>query len=334
MRSTLLAIESNPNLKAETRDQLETRLRAALRDISTRGRAIEHSQAELAQLVAVAEANEQRANLLKSEQNRFDDRFQVYGDLMNAGRLEELAYRDILAGMIELQNEAKTKGLEAQVSTTSLYYTAMARYNLERQYELKKQRNQNFLEVLLRVEKAGVPLPDEPPIHFPPLKTWQAISKIRKDRYDVSSLPDDPEARREARKIHRLLKEEMDMTPFQIPMKLKEVLGLMYEKLAAKGTDLPILVDTEAFKADNPDAGDIYDTQVQFPGFPKKMAISTALRLALSQIPTQNATYIIRRNRVEITTAKRVTEDKVLRVYPVGQLTMPISGGMGMGGMG
>ena len=60
------------------------------------------------------------------------------------------------------------------------------------------------------------------------------------------------------------------------------------------------------------------------------MAMSTALRLALSQMPTNNATYIIRRNFIEITTNDRALKDRVIRVYPVGDLVIPISqqGGM------
>ncbi len=50
-----------------------------------------------------------------------------------------------------------------------------------------------------------IPYPDEPGIYFPPLVTWKALMKARKDKYDVLSLPDDPEGRKESTEIYRKL---------------------------------------------------------------------------------------------------------------------------------
>ncbi len=102
--------------------------------------------------------------------------------------------------------------------------------------------------------------------------------------------------------IADILEEQIEMKDFQLPMTLKEALGLFYEKMATRGLELPILVDTEAFKDGNADAPDIYDTQVKFPPFPRRMSLATALRMAVSRIPTGNATYLIRGEHVEITT--------------------------------
>ena len=79
-------------------------------------------------------------------------------------------------------------------------------------------------------------------------------------------------------------------------MNLKEALALFMEKFAAKGKDLPILVDVQAFEEENPDAEKVYDTVVKFPAHPKRMTMGTALRLALAKVKTNNATYLIRRN--------------------------------------
>src|SRR5208282_440095 len=42
-------------------------------------------------------------------------------------------------------------------------------------------------------------------------------------------------------------------------------------------------------------------------------------------VETRNATYVIRRNYIEVTTDARQTADKTLRVYPVGDLVIPIN---------
>src|SRR5205085_4022973 len=69
---------------------------------------------------------------------------------------------------------------------------------------------------------------------------------------------------------------------------------------------------------------------IVFQPFPKVMSTATALRLALSQIKTGNATYMIRRNYIEVTTNTFMLREKVLRVYPVGDLVIPISQAGGM----
>ena len=138
------------------------------------------------------------------------------------------------------------------------------------------------------------------------MRTWQAITNLRKDKYDVAYVPTDDEGRKQANNISRLLGETIDMEKFPNPMLLKDALGLFYDifKARGKGQELPILIDTSAFKeaADADMVLDIYDSPVKFPPYPKTMTVATALRLALSQVPTNNATYIIRRSFIEITT--------------------------------
>src|SRR2546421_12252094 len=97
------------------------------------------------------------------------------------------------------------------------------------------------------------PFPDEPCISFPPLAMWQAITKTRKEKYEIQNLPDDAEGRAEANTIAKALAEKVDMKDFLNQMTLKEFIGLLYEKLAAKNKEVPILVDWNAFKEETPD---------------------------------------------------------------------------------
>jgi hypothetical protein len=107
------------------------------------------------------------------------------------------------------------------------------------------------------------------------------------------------------RDLLRWLEEPLDVRPFQTAMSLKEVLQKFTEAFAGKQKYLPFLVDVEAFMEDNPDAPDLYDTQVRLPPFPKNMTLEKALRFALSRIPTHNATFLVRRGCIEITTLER-----------------------------
>ena len=116
-----------------------------------------------------------------------------------------------------------------------------------------------------------------------------------------------------SREIIRVLQMPMEMKDFQNPFTLKEAIGLMYDKLASQGIDLPILVDHAAFRDQNPDAPDIYESVVKFAPYPKKMAIATMLQIALSQVPTGDTMFVIRRGAITITTAKHAGMEVMLK---------------------
>ncbi|MFO0967456.1 MAG: hypothetical protein U0793_18005 [Gemmataceae bacterium] len=66
------------------------------------------------------------------------------------------------------------------------------------------------------------------------------------------------------------------------------------------------VVDQGAFSEEDPEAPPIKDVSVRFPAFPRRMALATALRMALDNVPTRNATYWVRRGQILLTTCKRV----------------------------
>jgi hypothetical protein len=75
-----------------------------------------------------------------------------------------------------------------------------------------------------------------------------------------------------------------------------------------------MLIDVEAFREAYPelDEGVLYDSPVKFPPVPPEMTIDTALRLALSKVPTKNATYVVLPDRILITTFERTTAEAKL----------------------
>ena len=112
-----------------------------------------------------------------------------------------------------------------------------------------------------------------------------------------------------SRDIIRALQRPLDMREFQNPMTLKETLGLIYEHVKIQGVlgkdiGLPIIVNQQSFVDAVPEAGDIYESQVKFPPYPKTMTVAAALQIALSQAG-EGATYIVRRGWVEIVSSKR-----------------------------
>src|SRR5262245_19913959 len=249
---------------------------------------------------------------------------------MNIARMEEITKNEVLRGLESMAVEARREGRPEPLVALVAYNQVSAAFNLQRAAELKQLKDQRFMEVMLSVEKSHVPFSDEPGIYFPPLRTWKAITDLRKENYEVSSLPVDDKGTKEATSVAKMLAEPIETSNFQQKMPLRDFLGLLYEIFKRKNQELGILIDTNAFKEENPDAPSPYDVEIQFQPFPKTMSTATALRVALSQIPTGNATYMIRRNYIEVTTNTFMVREKVLRVYPVGDLVIPISqtGGM------
>lgn len=114
--------------------------------------------------------------------------------------------------------------------------------------------------------------------------------------------------------LSAFLETTLEMKDFQQPMSFKEFLGHLKVKLAPKGEDLPIFVNTEAFKEENPDAPAVFDTQIQFPPFPKKMKVAAALSVALRRFNPPNATLVLRDGFVEITTLERARPESLLEL--------------------
>jgi tetratricopeptide (TPR) repeat protein len=351
VRAALLRVKDYPDLSDAVRDQLLKRLQTQLREISTQAQQIKLRLAQQAEArdVAMREADLRLSQ--KTEEERFESRFRVYKGLMNEARYDILHRQattdQILVGLKQIEEEARVKGMQVPLAVQAAYKQTLAAYNLQVQMDLRPERERNFLAIMLEIEKAHIPLPDEPPIHFmtrlpasQQVKAWEMLSRRRKDRYEGADFLDDQDARKAVEKIAKMTDLVIETKDFQQELSLKEFLIILYEKLSGDKQDLPIIIDVDAFKEENPDAPDIYDTKVKFPPVPRKMKVGTALRLALSKVATNNATYVIRPDFIEITTIERQTKEKALRVYPVGDLVIPIATSMnpyasgGFGGLG
>jgi hypothetical protein len=96
------------------------------------------------------------------------------------------------------------------------------------------------------------------------------------------------------------LSEKIDTKDFQNPMTFKEFLGLLYEKLAARGLEFSGLIDRSGFQEAYPDLPDINDAPIQFPALPRHMTVADSLRTALRQLPAK-AAYVVREGTIVVT---------------------------------
>ena len=221
------------------RDNLLKKLENTLRTVATNGAQYKLLREQQQRVVAEALARGDKAMMQKTEEERFEARFLVYKNLMNEARYDILKRQsdtaEILQGLMRIQEQARVKGLPVPPATQAAYTQTLAAYNLQVQQDLRPERERNFLAIMLEVEKAHIPLPDEPPIHFmtrlpasQQVKAWEILSKRRKELYENADFMDDPKGRKEADALWDLLESYIETKSFQqIPdLKLKEFLGL------------------------------------------------------------------------------------------------------------
>lgn len=326
LRNILSRVQDNPDLSDRVRTGLSTRLSTALREAKSQVTILRVRKDEIARNVQVAKTLLERDQQMRTLQDRQEEQLRNFRTQIEIAYFDLKTKTEVMQNLLALQTENRLRGQPWPVAAQAMYEMTSAGFYLEQNRALRRQSEDRYLQTMLALDRSFIPFPDEPGIEFPRLATWKAITKYRKEKYEASNLPDDPAGRAAANSTMKLLEDEIEIPEeFKQPVPFKLVLKLFGDKLAARGKDLPVWIDQNAFKEDAAEAPELLESNVTFPPFLKRMQIATALRVALSQMPTNNATYMIRRDYIEITTIDRAIMEKVIRVHPVADLTIPIS---------
>ena len=200
----------------------------------------------------------------------------------------------------------------------------------ENQY-LRIYRRLRYLDVLMSVERSHIPMADEPPILYPDAETWMALSKARKEKYSDTSLFSQTDMQK------RILKAMAKV----VDVKVEDEDGLpmadWFNKMRSE-LDINIIIDRAAMEED-PEIGSLEECTIDdsFYGITFRSALNIILR-------KYNLAYCVCDEYLWITTQDTIDNiDKSddlwrqmysLRFYPVSDLTLRPSSGMGMGGMG
>src|ERR1051325_1796255 len=105
--------------------------------------------------------------------------------------------------------------------------------------------------------------------------------------------------------INKALTKAISIKDFQEAKRFIEFARKLPELVAEKGKRFAIEIDDDAFKADNQKPADIRDEEITLPPVPEKMIANTALRLALAQVGRGQATYMVRKGEILITSGRR-----------------------------
>jgi hypothetical protein len=318
LRRNLENARTNPDLSDAAKAALEGRLDRALRQNETEGRRLSQQINQQLQILAQEQERRKLLQIQLTQEDRIRERLRQYHVLMDQAREEEAAQR-----ANELRQDLVNQGQPVPPAVNAAYYSALFASNIRELQELRRVRQERFMLTLMQVERSHIPFPDEPPVQFPPAATWRALTGQRKAKYESQSFG--PEVPKRMLYLRDKLSEAVNFDGFDDPKTtLQDALDYLTERW-----DLTFDVLDQAFKAAGYADKSVLSETIANPPIPRMRGVSlaTVLRKILSRIQTQpgkEATYIIRRDQIEITTADFAVAEKSIRTYPVADLVVPI----------
>lgn len=316
LKSLLATVETTPDVDPQLRQELMSRVRSAIRSASVQeaefkdGLArIENQAAAAASTARLLEATYRREATLKTLARQLND-------LIDEGKYNE-ADGEVSLEFAKVAGDTITRDSVAGRHFTD--ETLMLQvYARDRRY--REMRERNFVDAFSLVLKSNIPFVDEPPIVWPDADVWRRLSDRRLDRYGSIELSGDNETEQ---RIQKALGEETIQQFFETP--LEEAI----QKIS-QDHNIPIVIDSRALE----DIGLTADTPVSLEL--ENVSLRSFMRLMLREL---ELTYMIKDEVMQITTIEAAEENRVTKVYPVGDLVVPIlqlggGGGGGGGGIG
>lgn len=176
--------------------------------------------------------------------------------------------------------------------------------NHRRNQEIRTGRQKGFVDTLHEVERASIPVPDDPPIRYPSPERWRQLNSRRREAESSRRL-----TAREAgqKRIEDALQLPTEVDFVEVPLTdaieyLKDLHGIEIQldryALAEDGlrTDIPI---TRGFKG---------------------ISLRSALRVILADF---DLTYVVQDDVLLITTQERARNTRKTKVYAIGDLMLP-----------
>ncbi|HEV3261402.1 MAG TPA: hypothetical protein VG013_31405, partial [Gemmataceae bacterium] len=324
LKSVLSSIQDDPDLQdTRTEGVLTDRLTTELRAVEARAVVVQREQEEAMRRRAALQSRLTAESGLAALEERTKERMRVFHNLMDQARYLD-AYRQALA----IKQDAINTGNLVPVSVTASYYQGLVSTNLRELQELRRRREERYLLTMMQVERSHVPFPDEPPVEFPPAAVWRELTRVRKEKYESSGLfEEDAYTLAKVKRLRDLLNKPITVD-FPPGSTIKDAVDYLQDRYGAT-----ILIDEQAWK-DDPDLKDQFPEGIlnQPVKLPKMVGISMATVLRLLFEPV-GGTYLVRRDFIEITTARIQAAEKTLRVYPVADLVIPIPNGVNQQGL-
>ena len=199
----------------------------------------------------------------------------------------------------------------------------------EQNQALRMKRRPRLLDALMSVERAHIPVSDEPPITYPEPETWITLTKVRKEKYSATNLQGSEAEQRIAQALNVKVDvdggEDSDLT-------LSAWIEDVKRQLREEGKDINVVFDNiniEESEAGGPPSSIMI--QENLSGVSLRNALKIVLRpYDLDFCILNDALFITTQD--EIKTNPEISTS--LRLYSVADLIMQPNQGGAMGGMG
>ena len=308
LKILLEQVERAPALNAEVRAQLREQIENAIREAGRRAIEVADFRAREEERIAAGIEMQRLTDELLADQLKLKQIMDRFDALMDEGRYD-IADDEIAP---EVERIAPDTIIRESVTTGG---------RMQRHYRelmaLWEMREKMFVRTMYQVEHSHIPFPDEPPIIYLPADQWEDLT-IRRAKYKAVDLGKQGSSEE---RIFKELNNKATMEFIETPLKdaiqiLKDTHGIPIELDVKKLEEAGVNIDTPVTK--------------NLSG----ITLRSALRLLLNDL---ELTYVVRDEVLLITTPEEAESQLITKVYPVGDLVVPIginSNMFGLGGVG
>lgn len=337
LNSVEAALDVDPAIRSNLRSRL-----ARMRDtVAARRSTLEEERIRRAEREAAIRAQKNLVDLTVQRERKLEQYIDRVRSLLNEGFLgNELAFEEAEAVSRAAWELAPYSGV-----TAAAIFDSEAAGQLDKAERLRYLRADKFLETLYQVELSHVPFPDEPPVLWPSAEVWQALTKRRKKWASVDLRKYD----KKEEAIRAMLDEPVECSFQEIP--LREAITSLKDQLRGKsrrpGEDEATDVTPEEERQLQEelrqgvniwfDQKAIDDDGTVSLDDPVTLELSGVTFRAVLKLLLQprGLTWLIEDQVLKITTQSESDAKLQTRVYPVGDLVIPIvtpqQGGIGQG---
>ena len=314
IKHSMQRVRETTDMSPEVSQQLYKQLGRVLNQLENQKEEIEQRQRRVAERQATLEAERNVLDKLQAEEENIEQLVdQVRALLQLAERGEYEAY-DEARYVSEAIMNLKPGSPPAIASYITSGYAGRLN-KAERLWALKAER---FMETLYQVELSHMPFPDEPPILWPPAEEWRALTLRRKKWESVDLHKMSPAEER----IQSALGTETEVE--FLDTSLTDAMTFLGDQHNIQIILDELALSEEGLQPDEPITRTL-----------SGVSLRSALRIILQPLGLQ---YVIQDEVMKITTvtaANDLEKYGSTRVYPVGDLVIPIitpvSGGLGQG---
>ncbi len=309
MKRALETVRTSADIDVDIRNQLIRRLEGLMADIRSRQEVLEVQRLRSEERRAQLAAEERLITQIQRDEEQLEEWINQIRGLLEEGRRGDAdAFEEAEAVARVAVNDNP-----GERTAAAALFTSEAAGQLDKAFRLRSLRADRFLETLYQVELSHVPFPDEPPIRWPPAEVWKALTERRRKWASVDLHRASPAEER----IQAALKETVEDLEF-VDMPLSEAMDFI-----ADLHNITILIEEQALQ----DEG--LSSQEPVNATLSGITLRSALKIILEPL---GLTYVIEDEVMKITTIVEAKTKMSTRVYPVGDLVVPIISGGGFGG--